>query len=180
MLKSVDLSKRYMNSEGVYGARTARAFALLTGPEGQALAKSRRGALFSLGVVAPSDRSRYTLPLQQRSGLAFLDALFDLAGRSADSAVDMRSLEEDIVDPLGMRDTALGANDPHKADVVARMPKSYKLDQDGNVFESTTFTPPLDYISAASGLISTVMDLAKYDIAIDRDIVYSPPAKQQI
>src|ERR1700676_2939780 len=96
MHKSLYLSKRYMNSEGVYGARTARAFALLTGPEGQALAKSRRGALFSLGAVAPSDRSRYTLPIQQRSALAFLDALFDLAGRSADSAVDMRSLEEQL------------------------------------------------------------------------------------
>jgi len=92
----------------------------------------------------------------------------------------VQSLEEDILDPVGMRDTALGANDPHKADVVARMPKPYKLDQDGNVIESTTFTPPLTYITAASGLISTVMDLAKYDIAIDRDIVYSPHAKQQI
>jgi CubicO group peptidase (beta-lactamase class C family) len=92
----------------------------------------------------------------------------------------MRSLEEDILDPLGMRDTALGANDPHKADVVARMPNPYKLDQDGNVVESATFTPPLDYITAASGLISTVMDLAKYDIAIDRDLVYSSRAKQQI
>jgi CubicO group peptidase (beta-lactamase class C family) len=92
----------------------------------------------------------------------------------------MRSLEEDILDLIGMRDTALGANDPHKADVIARMPKPYKLDRDGNVVESTTFTPPLDYITAASGLISTVMDLAKYDIAIDRDIIYSPQAQQQI
>ncbi len=92
----------------------------------------------------------------------------------------LRSLEEDILDPLGMRDTALGGNDPHKADVVARMPKPYKLDRDGTVVESTTFAPPLDYMSAASGLISTVMDLAKYDIAIHRDIVYSPQAKQKI
>jgi hypothetical protein len=35
----------------------------------------------------------------------------------------VRSLEQDILDPFGMRDTALGANDPHKADVIARMPK---------------------------------------------------------
>jgi CubicO group peptidase (beta-lactamase class C family) len=92
----------------------------------------------------------------------------------------LRSLEEDILDPLGMRDTALGANDPHKADVVARMPKPQKLDQDGKVVASTTFSPPLDYMTAASGLISTVMDLAKYDIAIDRDTVYGPQAKRQI
>jgi CubicO group peptidase (beta-lactamase class C family) len=91
-----------------------------------------------------------------------------------------RAIEEDILIPLGMNDTALGANDPHKASVIARMPKPYKLDQDWNVVESTTFTPPLDYMTAASGLISTVMDLARYDVAIDRDVVYSPQAKQQI
>ena len=94
MHKSIELSKRYKESEGVYGARTARAFALLTGPEGRALAKMRRGALFSLGAVAPSDRGRYSLSIQQRSALAFLDAFFDLAGASQDSAVDMQSLQE--------------------------------------------------------------------------------------
>jgi len=94
MHKSVALSKRYVNSEGLYGARTARAFALLNGAEGQALAKTRSGALFSLGAVAPSDRSRYALPIQQRSALAFFDALFDSAGGSPDSAVDMRTLQE--------------------------------------------------------------------------------------
>jgi hypothetical protein len=94
MSKSIEVSKRYKGSEGVYGARTARAFALLTGPEGRALAKSRQGALFSLGAVAPSDRDRYSLPIQQRSALAFLDAFFDLAGASQDSAVDMHSMQE--------------------------------------------------------------------------------------
>jgi Replication initiator protein A len=94
MAKSVELSKRYVTSEGVYGARTARAFALLKGPEGQALTGTRSGALFSLGAAAPNDRSRYSLPTQQRSTLAFFDALFDLAGASADSAVDMRTLQE--------------------------------------------------------------------------------------
>lgn len=91
-----------------------------------------------------------------------------------------RSIEEDILEPLGMSDTALGADDPHKADVVARMAKPYKLDQEWNLVEPSTVNPPFGYISAASGLISTVMDLAKYDAAIDRDIVYSTQAKQQI
>jgi CubicO group peptidase (beta-lactamase class C family) len=91
-----------------------------------------------------------------------------------------RAVEEDILNPLGMNDTALGAADPNKAAVVARMPKPYRLDADLKVVESTTFTPPLDFISAASGMISTGMDLAKYDVAIDRGQVYSPRAKQQI
>src|ERR1700728_3886309 len=94
MRKSSGISTNYKDLEGVYGVRTARALALLTGPEGQGLAKSRRGALFSLGSVAPSDRGRYILPVQQRTPLAFLDALFDLAGTSPDSAVDMHSIQE--------------------------------------------------------------------------------------
>jgi hypothetical protein len=93
MAKTLELSIGSTGSGGVYGARTARAFALLTGPEGQRLAKERRGALFSLGAVAPGDRARYAMPLQQRSALAFLDALFDLAGASPDSAVDMQTLQ---------------------------------------------------------------------------------------
>ncbi|MGB9366968.1 MAG: serine hydrolase domain-containing protein [Xanthobacteraceae bacterium] len=92
----------------------------------------------------------------------------------------LRAIEEDILDPLGLNDTSLGAADPNKAAVVARMAKPYRLDADLKVVESNTFTPPLDFISAATGMISTVMDLAKYDVAIDHGRVYSPQAKQQI
>jgi CubicO group peptidase (beta-lactamase class C family) len=91
-----------------------------------------------------------------------------------------RAVEEDILGPLDMNDTALGAADPNKAGVIARTAKPYRLDADFKVVESAAFTPPLDYISAASGMISTVMDLAKYDVAIDRGKVYSPQVKQQI
>ena len=91
-----------------------------------------------------------------------------------------RAVEVDILDPLGMNDTALGAADSNKTGVIARMARPYRLDADFKVVESTIFTPPLDYITAASGMISTVMDLAKYDVAIDRDKVYGPQAKQQI
>jgi Replication initiator protein A len=94
MPKTLEISKRYSENEGVYGLRTARAISLLAGPEGQGLARLRAGALFSLGSVAPGDRSRYTLPVQQRSALAFLDAFFDLAGASPDSAVDMQALQQ--------------------------------------------------------------------------------------
>jgi Beta-lactamase len=79
-----------------------------------------------------------------------------------------------------MNDTALGAADKNKAGVIARMAKPYRLDADRKLTESTNLSLPLDYISTASGMISTVMDLAKYDVAIDRDQVYSPQAKQQI
>src|ERR1043166_655359 len=91
-----------------------------------------------------------------------------------------RLLEEDILDPLGMNDTALGVGDRRKAHVVARMAKRYKLEKDGTLAESASVNPPFLSMNAATGLISTVTDLVKYDVAIDRGAVYSPQAKQQI
>jgi len=90
-----------------------------------------------------------------------------------------RSLEEDILDPLGMKDTALGTKDSNKPAVVARMAKPYRLDADGNLSESGAGRS-FDRISASSGIISTVADLARYDVGIDHDLVYSPQAKQQV
>ena len=57
-------------------------------------------------------------------------------------------------------------------------PDAPETDQDHVILEG--LRPPLDYFSAASGLISTVVDLAKYDVAIDRDQVYSREAKRQV
>jgi len=64
-----------------------------------------------------------------------------------------RVVEEDILETLGMHDTALGAGDPNKAAVIARMAKPYALNRDW------TLTPPA---------------------AIDRDQVYSPEAKRRV
>jgi CubicO group peptidase (beta-lactamase class C family) len=92
----------------------------------------------------------------------------------------VRSVDHDILDPLSMRDTALGAKDAGKQAVIARMAKPYRLDPDRKLEETGIGTRSFDHINTASGIISTVMDLAKYDIGIDRGAVYSPQAKQQI
>jgi hypothetical protein len=73
------------------------------------------------------------------------------------------AVEEDILEPLGMRNTALGAGDPNKAAVITRMAKPYTLYRDWTLTPPTVLRPPLDYFSAASGLISTVVDLATQD-----------------
>lgn len=57
-----------------------------------------------------------------------------------------RAIEEDILDPLGMTDTALGGNDSHKADVIARMAKPYKLDAASNPTDPGTLSLPLGYM----------------------------------
>jgi CubicO group peptidase (beta-lactamase class C family) len=91
----------------------------------------------------------------------------------------LRSVEDDILIPLGMNDTALGTRDPKKASVVSRMAKPYTY-KDDKFVESGGSWRSFDRCTTSSGIISTVMDLAKYDIAIDRDLVYSPHVKQQI
>ena len=92
----------------------------------------------------------------------------------------LRSVEDDILDPLGMKDSALGTKDPKKVAVVSRMAKPYALNQDGDLVESGGGWRSFDRCNASSGIISTVIDLAKYDIGIDRGLVYSPEAKKQI
>jgi CubicO group peptidase (beta-lactamase class C family) len=89
-------------------------------------------------------------------------------------------LEADILDPLDMKETALGSKDPKKADVVARMAEPYALNEAGDVFDSGGGWRSFDRCTTSSGIISTVADLAKYDIGIDRGVVYSAAAKQQI
>jgi CubicO group peptidase (beta-lactamase class C family) len=91
----------------------------------------------------------------------------------------LRSVQQDILEPLGMKDTALGTEDADKAAVIARMARAYRLDADWNLDDATSGRS-FDRINASSGLISTVADLAKYDVGIDRDIVYSEQAKQRI
>ncbi len=91
----------------------------------------------------------------------------------------LRSVEQDILEPLGMNDTALGTGDAHKASVVARMAQAYALDHNWNLVD-VSGGRSFDRINASSGIISTVADLAKFDIGIDRGLVYSAQAKQQI
>ena len=91
----------------------------------------------------------------------------------------LRAVEEDILMPLGMNDTALGTKDPHKAAVVARMAEAYVLDRNWTPVEAGNGRS-FDRINTSSGMISTAADLAKYDIGIDRGLVYSAQAKQQI
>jgi CubicO group peptidase (beta-lactamase class C family) len=59
--------------------------------------------------------------------------------------------------------------------VIARLAKPYARDSKGKVVEADY--PPRG-ISASAGLISTVLDLAKYDAALDARTLVSPAAQQ--
>jgi hypothetical protein len=94
--KNIVKSSSYRHVSGVFGIRTERALSLLQGVDGRALARSRRGALFSLGVAAPTDRQRFHACLEHAADHTLVDAIFDLASAAADYAVDMASLEEHL------------------------------------------------------------------------------------
>jgi CubicO group peptidase (beta-lactamase class C family) len=99
-------------------------------------------------------------------------------------------LSNEILLPLGMSETAPG-NDlqPGQAAmeallgketanrygaVVSRLAKPYRVDSTGAVVRSheTIFG-----LSPANGVVSTVLDLAKFDAAIDRDVLLPPATK---
>ncbi len=72
-----------------------------------------------------------------------------------------------ILDPLGMTRSVPGqdATAARYQQVLAEIAKPYAVDQAGHVVPSEY---PARRISSAAGMISTVHDLARYDVALDR------------
>jgi CubicO group peptidase (beta-lactamase class C family) len=99
-----------------------------------------------------------------------------------------RSLQEwvyeRILQPLGMQNTApsppaacAGLSFATTCErVYAALAKPYFLDADFNPLPGFNE----DYFNAGAGLMSTVMDLAKYDAALDADTLVTAATKQQM
>ncbi len=103
-----------------------------------------------------------------------------------------RALRDEILGPLGMNDTALNVggcgleyylsklapDDPERAfeHVYRESATPYLYDPDYEVYP----VPVPSYANAAAGLISTVVDLAKFAAAIEDDELVSPETKAQM
>jgi len=84
-------------------------------------------------------------------------------------------MEENILGPLGM---SASAPDPRLAEdaasrdryttVMARQSQPYTLYGDGEIVRVTY---PVEFFGAAAGLLSTVIDMAKFDAALDRHVL---------
>jgi CubicO group peptidase (beta-lactamase class C family) len=103
-------------------------------------------------------------PVAELSGLCFSALTCVLEQRLGRSFRQL--LAENIRDRLKMERSVPGQNseEPRYAPVLRDLAKPYHIDRSRNIVPAAF--PPLR-ISASAGLISTVLDLARYDAAID-------------
>ena len=82
-------------------------------------------------------------------------------------------LVEKIIAPLGMSRTVPSINETDRARILREKAKSYRIALWGFV--------PSNYearVSASAGMVSTVMDLAKFDVAMDQNRIISRESKE--
>ena len=84
-------------------------------------------------------------------------------------------LVNNIIEPLEMADTVPNSDAERAAEILAEMARPYQVDDSGNVVLADYQTT--GRVDAASGMISTVLDLAKFDAAMDLDLLISADTK---
>ena len=103
--------------------------------------------------------------------------LYGLLSRVAEAASGERFLDllvESITAPFEMTNTIPNASDSGRRHVLEELAKPYQMDDAGNVVLSE-FAQDLN---AGAGMISTVLDLAKFDAAMDRNLIVSEASKE--
>lgn len=109
----------------------------------------------------PGDRYQYNGFL-----FSFLtDVAENVSGRTFDEL-----LVEKVVAPLEMTSTVPSINNDFRQQTLIRRAKYYQTDSFGRVVPSTK--KPLE-LSTSAGMISTVIDIAKFDVAMDKDLILS-------
>jgi CubicO group peptidase (beta-lactamase class C family) len=101
-------------------------------------------------------------PMMQVTGRAFSDLV-----------------AEEVFAPAGMTESArIHRNLPLRADLAAAVAKPYHVDSAGAFVPSPDPAPQGD--GAAGGVVSTVMDLARFDIALDEGSLLSDASKAEM
>ena len=86
-------------------------------------------------------------------------------------------LVERIIAPLEMMDTVPSINAERRKQALLQRANYYQLNMFGRPVSSTK--RPLK-LSASAGMISTVIDIAKFDVAMDRDLIVSPSTREMM
>ena len=80
-----------------------------------------------------------------------------------------------IITPLSMTSTFPSSSESHNKEILEQIAKPYHVDEAGNITPANYRSE--GYVNAASGLISTVLDLAKFDAAMDRNLLVTADSK---
>jgi CubicO group peptidase (beta-lactamase class C family) len=86
-------------------------------------------------------------------------------------------IQEYVLRPAGMRRSArIHRGLPLRADLARALAPPYQVDDRGNLVPSPPLSPQGD--GAAGGVISTVLDLAKFDVALDAGNLVSARSRE--
>jgi CubicO group peptidase (beta-lactamase class C family) len=114
------------------------------------------------------------LPGQAYRYNGFLYGLLSRVAEAASGQSFADLLIENITAPFEMTSTIPNASDSRRQQILAGLAKPYQMDDAGNVVLSE-FAQDLN---AGAGMISTVLDLAKFDVALDRNLIVSEASKE--
>jgi CubicO group peptidase (beta-lactamase class C family) len=112
----------------------------------------------------PGDTYRYN---------GFLFGFLSLVAEEASGKPYADLLVNDIIAPLDMRNTIPSITEEKRNQIRDKRAKYYRMGFGGE-FE------PSDYpviLSASAGMVTTVLDMAKFDVAMDRNLIVSAESK---
>lgn len=113
----------------------------------------------------------------QYNGLLYAFLTFVIEAVSGENLKEQ--LVKKIIEPLEMNRTFPGNSDNANIQVLKDCAKPYQVDKEGNPVLSN-FDYAEGAIYASAGMISTVPDLAKFDIAMDQNLLVLEESKEEM
>lgn len=113
----------------------------------------------------------------QYNGLLYAFLTFVVEAASGENLKEQ--LVKKIIEPLEMTGTFPGNSDNANIQVLKDCAKPYQVDKEGSPVLSN-FDYAEGAIYASAGMISTVLDLAKFDIAMDQNLLVSGESKEEM
>jgi len=113
----------------------------------------------------PGDAYRYN---------GFLYGFLSLVAEEVSGKKFNELLVENIIRPLNMTRTVPSINNSIRQQIIADRAKYYKMGFGGNFVPSSY---PVK-LSSSAGMISTALDLAKFDVAMDHNLIVSEETKE--